>query len=355
MTIGPSGALALAIDIGGTKIAAGLVDATGEIVARAQTPTPAADGATSILDAAIAVGRELVAHASRRIDVVGVGSAGVVDGDGRISAATGILTDWVGADVAGALRAAFGVPVSVINDAHAHAVGEAVAGAGHGRGTVLVVAVGTGVGGAVVVNGMPLLGAHGAAGHLGHVPSAAARGLICSCGRDGHVEPLASGPGMHALYLRLGGDPAVATARDVAARAATDRVAAAALLEAGEALGEVIGGLMNTVDPDVVVIGGGMQNAGAIWWNALEQAARATAMPALEQTPFEPARLGSDAALLGAAHVAFARGAASDAGNPAGGTADGTATGGTGNTAGGAANGAARGGAADAATGAASR
>jgi len=151
---------------------------------------------------------------------------------------------------------------------------------------------------------------------------------------------------MHALYLRLGGDPAVATARDVAARAGSDRVAAAALLEAGEALGEVIGGLMNTVDPDVVVLGGGMQNAGEIWWNAVEQAARATAMPALEQTPLEPARLGSDAALLGAAHVAFARGAAGDASK---------ATGGTGNTAGGAANGAARGGANDAATGAASR
>ncbi|MHA7984631.1 ROK family protein [Rathayibacter sp. CAU 1779] len=295
--------IALAVDIGGTKIAAGIVTASGDILERVETPTPAAEGAERILAEAIRIGRHVAR--GREPVAVGVGTAGVVGADGRVSAATGILTDWTGADVSGAFREAFDVPVSVRNDAHAHAVGEAVAGAGRGKGTVLVVAVGTGIGGAVVVGGMPLLGAHGAAGHLGHVPSAAAVGLTCSCGRDGHLEPLASGPGVHALYRRLGGDPAVVSAKEIADRAATDELAAAALAEAGGALGTVIGGLVDTVDPHVVVIGGGMQHAGDAWWRPMSDAVRLAAMPALAETPIVPAELGADAALIGAAHVAL--------------------------------------------------
>lgn len=291
----------LALDIGGTKIAAALV-VDGSVVARDAVPTPAREGAASILSAAAEVGSRVAA--GRAFEAVGVGSAGVIDRAGCVSSATDILAGWAGADVAGALRGRFGVPVTVVNDAHAHAVGEAVAGAGLGRETVLVMALGTGIGGGVVVAGRPLVGAHGAAGHLGHVPAADAAGLVCSCGRDGHLEPLASGTGIAALHRRLGGAPEL-TGRDVAeAAAAGDALASETLRRAGSALGTALGGLINVVDPDVAVIAGSVAQAGEAWWEAARQAVRASVLPALEDTPVVPAALGTDAALIGAAHMA---------------------------------------------------
>jgi glucokinase len=294
---------ALAIDIGGTKIAAGIVTADGVVVEHAEAATPARQGQRSILAEAVRVGRMLVD--GRPIAAVGVASAGVIDAAGRVSSATGTLTDWAGADVAGAMAASFGRPVVVVNDVHAHAVGEAVFGAGRGAPSVLLVAAGTGIGGATVADGRPAMGAHGAAGHLGHLPSPAAVGLVCSCGRIGHLEAVASGPGIHAAYLRAGGDPSAADTRAVVARAADDEIAAETVRLGAAALGSAIGGLVNTLDPDVVVVGGGLSDAGDAWWLPLLGSARLDAMPALEAVPIVRAGLGTDAALVGAAHLAF--------------------------------------------------
>jgi glucokinase len=170
---------------------------------------------------------------------------------------------------------------------------------------VLVVAAGTGVGGCLVLDGVPYRGARHVAGSVGHVPAAEADGLPCPCGGTGHLEAVASGPGLHGLYLRLGGDPAVTDAREVCARAATDRVAGDAVERSAAALGRALGGLANTLDPDLVIVGGGLSSAGPRWWNSMVRALRAEVMPPVAGLPVVPARLGTRAALIGAARAAM--------------------------------------------------
>src|SRR5690606_13505243 len=135
-------------------------------------------------------------------------SAGVVDPtSGRVVSATDTVADWVGTDLVAEFERRLDLPTSALNDVHAHALGEAWVGAGQGHETVLLVAVGTGIGGAFLVNGDVVAGAHWLGGHLGHIPCEEAIGVRCSCGRDGHLEGVASGPGIHRSYLRAGGDP----------------------------------------------------------------------------------------------------------------------------------------------------
>ncbi|TAM71961.1 MAG: ROK family protein [Microbacteriaceae bacterium] len=294
----------MGIDIGGTKISTGVITASGDVLERAQAPTPARLGPSRVLQEAIQIAATLLD--GREISAVGVGAAGVIDPEtGRVTSATDTITDWAGTDIAHAMREAFGVEVVVRNDAHAHAVGEAVFGAGAGHSTVLLVAAGTGIGGALVVDGSPLIGAHGAAGHLGHIPSQEADGLRCSCGILGHVEAISSGPGLARLYRHLGGGADTASAPDVLRRVKDDPVARHAVTLSAHALGAAIGGLVNVADPGVVVIAGGLQDAGDPWWRPLLQGVRSTALPALASVPVVPAALGQDAAIIGAATIAI--------------------------------------------------
>ncbi|PUA80980.1 ROK family protein [Nocardioides currus] len=298
------------LDIGGTKTAAGLVDRGGAVLARSRQPTPAAAGAEAVLATAGALLESLSqSRPDLRLAALGVGSAGVIDPDtGIVLGATDALPGWAGTDLRGALAASTGVPVAVRNDVHAHALGEAAHGAGAGHPSMLFVAVGTGIGGALVVRQMPgglLTGAHAAAGHVGHVPSTHAAGLACTCGGTGHLEALASGPGLVAELERRTGQE-VTDLRDVAARAAAGDTAAREVVElGGRAVGAVVGGLVNVLDPSIVVVGGGVANLGARWWDALREAASAEVMPAVRGTPLVASSLGDEAALLGAASLAW--------------------------------------------------
>lgn len=290
-----------AVDIGGTKIAAALVDSGGAVVARASCPTPAAEGGPAILDAVAA----LVAGLGGSPDALGVGTAGVVDGsEGVVRSATDTLAGWAGTDVRGGLRSRLRMAVTVLNDVHAHGVGEAVQGAGRGHRSVLTVAVGTGIGGALVVDGVVVAGAHLAAGHVGHVPSGRADGLRCSCGATGHLEAFASGPALAREYARRTGREGP-DLREIAVRARSgDATAAAVIAEGGAAVGEVVAGLLNVLDPDVVVVGGGVAEIGDLWWGGLRHACAAGVLPVLAATPVLPAACGGDAPLLGAAVMA---------------------------------------------------
>lgn len=302
----------VAVDLGGTKTAGAVVAHDGSVRARASIPTAAREGGTVILDATTALVRDLLrqaAHLGDEAVAVGVGSAGVIDaGAGRVVSATDAISGWAGVDLGGELHARLGLPVAVGNDVHAHALGEAWLGACAGRGSALVVAAGTGVGGSLLLDGRPLHGAHHVAGHVGHVSVPEAEGLLCTCGGVGHVEAVASGPGLHALYLGLGGDPEVRTARDVVARAdAGDSIARAAVARAATALGRAVGGLVNVLDPEVVVVGGGLAGAGPRWWSSMEAALRAELIGLLADVPVVEATLGADAALVGAARLAWQR------------------------------------------------
>lgn len=296
-----------ALDIGGTKIAAGLVDRSGQVVARSMAPTPGRAGAAAIIDTASGLVADLIGQAGAvNVKGLGVGSAGVIDPvRGCVIASTDVLTGWAGTPLADRLTTTTGLPAVVINDVHAHALGDAAFGAAQGFPTVLFIGVGTGIGGAFVVDGVVQVGAHSAAGHVGHQPSTYAGSLACSCGRLGHLEALASGPGLHAEHARRSG-ATLDDFRAVASRAASGDDAAREVVElGGAAVGSAIGGLINVLDPHIVVVGGGVSGAGDLWWGALRDAFRIEAMPSLVETPVVISTLGADAALMGAAALAW--------------------------------------------------
>ncbi|OMH36977.1 ROK family protein [Tersicoccus sp. Bi-70] len=307
----------IGLDVGGTKISAGLVTADGDVRHEASVTTPATAGPDAILTAMVTLVRPIAAAAEAEgcpALGLGVGAAGVIDpATGAVTAATDHLRSWAGTPVADRLTTATGLPVRVVNDVHAHALGEARRGAGTGQATVLLVAAGTGLGGAIVVDGRVLTGSRGIAGHLGHVPSPEAAGLPCSCGRTGHLEAVASGAGLLERYrstmpVRQMDDgsvgPSAASGADVSRLAAAGDPAALSCVDgSAAALGRAIGGWINTLDPDVVIVTGGLAQAGPRWWTRLRAAADTETIPAATGCPVVPAALGARAALIGAASL----------------------------------------------------
>lgn len=290
----------VAVDIGGTKTAAALVDASGQISHRIQRPTPAAQGAAAILDAAAALVRE-VGVAAGPIAAVGVGSAGAFDEDGAVTHATDHLAGWRGTPVAAGLVARLGIPVVVVNDVHAAALGELALDSDRDR--FLFVAVGTGIGGAVVSEGALLRGASGMAGSIGHLRAATMRGRVCSCGGRDHIEAFASGPGIERSFTERTGS--VVPLREVARRAREgDRVAADVIAAAADELGASLAPVIATVDPGTVLLGGGVSELGAALVEPLTEGLRACLRPPFAEVRIEIARAGTDAALRGAAWLA---------------------------------------------------
>ncbi|MER5740941.1 ROK family protein [Streptomyces sp. NPDC002262] len=299
-------AVRLGIDIGGTKTAVAVLDEGNRFLARATAATPAAEGAAAVVDRV----RELAvralaepAAAGTRLTAIGVGTAGVVAPDGRtIASATEALPGWAGTPLAALLEEALGAPTSLLGDVQAFLAGELAAGAARGARSAVAVMAGTGIGGAIALDGTVVRGSHGAAGHLGHVPVAEAQGHRCPCGAMGHVEAVASGPAMTALLRRDAAHTDVQDLREVGAAAADGNAAARAVLRrGGRALGAALAGVVSTLDPDVVVLAGGVLHAG-LWY---EEAARAEltarTLPLLRGTHVVRAGLGADAVLLGAA------------------------------------------------------
>ncbi|MCP8999740.1 ROK family protein [Pseudarthrobacter sp. RMG13] len=306
---------AIGVDLGGTKTAAGVVSGDGEVLFSETVPTLNRDGGDAILDATAALVSSLLVRAQAAgLDVVGVGvgSAGVIDaGRGVVVSATDAILGWVGTELTAGLAARLGLApeaVQAVNDVHAHALGESWTGSAAGTSSSLLVAFGTGVGGSFVLAGHPVLGHRYAGGHVGHFASPYAfhegKPVPCVCGGAGHVEAIASGPAIHEAYVRLGGNEPVMDARGVFALAgASDAIAIQAVGMGAAAAGQAVGGLANILDPEVVVVSGGLSDAGAPWWRPMERALRAELLPALLGLPVLPAKLGNAAAMVGAARL----------------------------------------------------
>ncbi|MFC9932750.1 ROK family protein [Glutamicibacter sp. NPDC127525] len=295
----------LALDLGGTKIAGAVVRRDGTITARSQAPTPAREGAAAIIAAMAGVVQQLRGACSAQPAGLGIGAAGVIDPEtAKVVSATDTLAGWAGTDMAAELGRLTGLGIRAVNDVHAHGLGEARFGAGRGTGQMMLLAIGTGIGGAYLHGGQLVTGFHHVAGHMGHIDSAYATGLECSCGRTGHVEAIAAGPAIHRHYQRLAGNPKVRDTQAVTALAgAGDALAYRAVHTGGLAAGAAAGSLANVLDPQKIVIAGGMAGAGKIWWEGLREGFAASAIDLVRGTALEPARLGTDAALIGAASL----------------------------------------------------
>lgn len=300
--------LVLGVDIGGTKIAAALVDHAGRISSPVRrVPTPAGEGPTAVLAAVAAVAEAVLTEpgpglaGSGAVAACGVASAGTFDPGGTVVAATDHLAGWTGTPVAADLGERLGLRVRVLNDVHAAALAEARFGPPAER--LLYVAVGTGIGGAFVRSGTLDVGPHGSAGAIGHT-DVAGSSAPCACGRSGHLEPLACGPGLEEEYLRrTGRAPGL---REVGRLArAGDPVAAAVIRDGARALGRGLASAASLLDPDRVVLSGGVSELGRPWWSAVDGAYRAAALPGPASTPLAPATLRTDSPIVGAALFAL--------------------------------------------------
>lgn len=295
----------LAVDIGGTKIAAALVDADGDIRARQVAPTRGwdADDHGDTLWQAVVELIDLVAGTAS-VSGVGVGCGGPMRWpEGLVSPLN--ITAWRDFPLRDRLRACFpGRPVRVANDAIAMTVGEHWRGAGRGARSVLGVVVSTGVGAGAVVDGTALYGPTGNAGHLGHVvvdPD----GPDCACGGRGCLEAVARGPAVVRWAVDHGWRSSVAEPDGkalLAAARAGDETAIAAFERAGDALGIALAGAANLLDLDVVVVGGGLSNAGDLLLEPARRTFRGhVGNEFAARASVVPAGLGVDAGLVGAA------------------------------------------------------
>jgi len=297
-------AVVAGIDIGGTKTSGALVAADGKVLARATRVTPARAGSAAMAETAALLVEELADDTGVRPDAVGVGAAGVVDPQsGAIRAASDMFVDWAGFPLGERLGDRLELEVRVENDVNAFLLGETAWGSGRGS-DVLGVMLGTGVGGALVLDGALRHGPYGAAGEIGHTPGYS--DLVCTCGRTGHLETLASGTSISRRYAAATGE-VVVSARVVADRARTgDPVAKAVFDDAGRAVALACISAATLVDVPLAVVGGGVASA----WDLLAPAVEATLLtdPPVSGAPLRivPGTLRGDAVVLGAAALVAA-------------------------------------------------
>lgn len=306
----------IGIDIGGTKIAGALVDANGNILQESKVPSPA-DSADGLLAAVVDLVQDL--SLNRSILGVGVAAAGFID-----AAAANVIyapnLNWRNEPLKNRLQSKIDFPVVIENDANAAGWAEYRYGAGRGYKHMTMLTIGTGVGGAIIVDGRVLRGGFGVAGELGHmrvVPD----GLPCGCGQNGCLESYGSGTALlkSARALANSTDPVGARLRELEATAGElsgaqvyqaivegDPGALRLLEQLGTHLGRAIASLSAILDPEVVVIGGGVSAAGELLLGPIRDAYQRN-LPARGFRPeleLKVAELINDAGVVGAADLA---------------------------------------------------
>jgi glucokinase len=321
----PADRLAIGVDFGGTRIKLGLVDGAGRVRDRAIRPTPREEGAEAILDALVEGVGDLQRSAGvpyDRILGVGLGTPGPLDLKGERVLFAPNIPGWEGFPLKRRLEERLGRAVALENDANAAALGEYWAGAGREVDSLVFLGLGTGVGGGIVLGGRLWRGAHGAGAELGHV-TIVPDGEPCGCGNRGCLETLASAralvreagravdagraPRLAALLgeaVPSGGDPRSALNAELVARAALegDEGALAVYQSIGRWLGIGVAAFMNIFDPDMVVIGGGVAGSAALFLpHVRAEAMRRSFAVISRRVRIEPAELGDDAGVIGAA------------------------------------------------------
>jgi glucokinase len=293
-----------AVDVGGTKVAVGVADAQGRLLAQDRFPTRPERGP----DAVIAEIADRLRALGHPFTTVGVGCVGPLDLDEGLILSPPNFPGWDRVPLRRALEARLGLPVVIDNDANAAALAEYKLGAGQGAKILVYATVSTGIGGGILVDGKLVHGVGGGAGEFGHqtlVPD----GPRCGCGNHGCLEALASGPAIVAAARKAGFERPDMHAGHVAeAAAAGDPIAGKVWEDAVEVLAIGLGNVITTLAPDRVVIGGGVAQAGDLLLRPLREAlARRVRMVPMDRVDVRLAAHGADAGIFGAIAVGLPR------------------------------------------------
>jgi glucokinase len=309
--------LSIGIDIGGTKVAAGVVDERGQVLERIQSPTPS-HSPQAVEDAIVSAVNVLSRR--NRVQAVGIGAAGWVDSAQAVVNFSPHLA-WRSEPLKAKLNERIALPLIVDNDANAAAWAEYRFGSGRGSSVMVCITLGTGIGGGLVINGQLFRGTYGMAGEWGHMISVPG-GHRCECGNRGCWEQYASGnalvreakelarsnsPLAYRLMELIGGNPEDITGPSVTAAAIQGEQTAIELLaDVGTWLGQGIANLAAALDPDLFVIGGGVSAAGDLLLQPARQAfgRTLTGRGYRSEARLELAHFRNDAGLIGAADLA---------------------------------------------------
>ena len=307
----------LALDIGDTSIAGGMITTDGQIFSARNISTMAQQGGEAMIQRVISLGEEIrQENPGISPRAISAGSIGLINArTGAVMFAPAALPGWQNVPVRDRLEQAFRAPAFVSNIGQAMALGEAMFGAGRGYRRVAGLTVGANICGGIVVDGRICYGADGAAGAIGHVVIDYQERRRCSCGRYGCLEAYASAPVVIADFLRVMGRNRVRLElnrkrrqvgiEELADQARLGQMEAVAAVERGaQFLGVGLATVVNLLNPDVIVIGGSVTQLGELYFSFVRQVMRARALPGPTEIPVVPAALGARAVLLGAACLA---------------------------------------------------
>ena len=299
------------IDLGGTTVKIAYFDENGTMLDKWEIPTVTANGGDQILpDIAASVKEYLASHKIPASDIlgIGIGVPGAVNGKGVVNRCVNL--GWGVFNIAEDLSGLTGFPVKAGNDANVAALGEYWVGGGQGSENVIFITLGTGVGGGIILDGKLLNGTHGAGGELGHMVLNPKETAICGCGKRGCVEQYCSATGIVRLAnQRLAKDDVPSslraleevTCRDIFdAGKAGDQVALEIMDSYFDYMGQFLGSVCAVIDPEAVVIGGGVSKAGSVLLDGIEPYFHKYVFHAASGVKFALASLGNDAGAYGA-------------------------------------------------------
>lgn len=301
------------VDIGGTTVKLGLFDVEGKLLDKWEIPTRTEEKGSHILpDIAASIEKKIEEKkiAREMIAGVGVGAPGPVDSTGVVHRAVNL--GWGMFSIKQTLEEIIHLPVMAGNDADVAALGEMWRGGGQGNDDLIVVTLGTGVGGGIIVGGRVLTGATGAGGEIGHIHVEDHEEETCGCGNKGCLEQFTSATGITRLAnrkLKESDKDSMLRTGEVSAKAVFDAVKAKDALamevaeEFGRYLGKALAAIACVVNPEVIVIGGGVSRAGEILIDYVKPYYEETVFHGSRNVKFALATLGNDAGIYGAAKL----------------------------------------------------